>query len=671
MINLSLLENLPSFGKSGLKKNSPKSYNPEDSIFNSILGKLSGSRNKGFTNYNLYADPGKEPATEKGMNCSVKGVNFSVRGKKHFAVNREKKNKTGETIIPASLSNQLILFLKEQGFTIKEINNVLSSSRNKEGQINLDSIFTKLTGNISSDKMVAGVYDTAEGINKNLKNQFISFLKENGYPGEKLASLFPQNSKSSADINSQSAKGEQKSDSSDCSTCIKTSEIPKVAELLYRLGMKTGDVKRVLEKASNSNGDLDTGILKSAVNELLNGTVSDSDLTGLFKSNGISVTARVIDRTGQDIDRSSVMSLLNSGKDLTEKTMEKITELLREKGIPEKEIKSFLSSQNTGLKITNQEGISDSGKTGSWNERILGILKNEKIVISEEHSEQLTANKKTNKSGFVKGIELTKEKTIHDQSTGIAGNNKQDKNETGNPFSRTYGSSDQAADTLLKSNAENGLKNTGLKSFVEKGLNDTGIKSSKENAAGDNIRNTGGNINRTKENFDPAGISLSSEKSIKQAADINTARSSQSLPQPLPRILDKMFLMIRMGEQRSRIQISPPELGKLDIDLTIKGGHLHANMSAESIVVKELIESNLNQLKQQLNNQGLTVDKFEVMVGLDNGDKKNDQAWAGLKDNNQKGRRSVPGATAKAGDKDDSIKPVTVQPGNNQIDVHV
>ena len=53
----------------------------------------------------------------------------------------------------------------------------------------------------------------------------------------------------------------------------------------------------------------------------------------------------------------------------------------------------------------------------------------------------------------------------------------------------------------------------------------------------------------------------------------------------------------------------------LDLDLVIKQGHLEANLSAETLQVKELIEANLGQLKQQLTDLGFVVDKFEVIQG--------------------------------------------------------
>ncbi len=59
---------------------------------------------------------------------------------------------------------------------------------------------------------------------------------------------------------------------------------------------------------------------------------------------------------------------------------------------------------------------------------------------------------------------------------------------------------------------------------------------------------------------------------------------------------------------------------------------MQANVTTENPVVKEIIEANMNQLKQQLADQGFIVEKFEVMVG------QNDQ-------------RSRDGGTRSAGDR--------------------
>lgn len=126
--------------------------------------------------------------------------------------------------------------------------------------------------------------------------------------------------------------------------------------------------------------------------------------------------------------------------------------------------------------------------------------------------------------------------------------------------------------------------------------------------------------------------------------------------------------MIRGGEQRGSLHISPPELGKLDLDIVLKQGHLQANVTAENPVVKEIIEANMNQLKQQLADQGFIVEKFEVMVGLnDHGSRDGDTRTAGERRGhgarkNKMGAETAPVAAGVASNRTHDL---------NRIDVHV
>ena len=149
---------------------------------------------------------------------------------------------------------------------------------------------------------------------------------------------------------------------------------------------------------------------------------------------------------------------------------------------------------------------------------------------------------------------------------------------------------------------------------------------------------------------------------------VKQGNQNPNLPQPLPKVLDRMIWMIRAGEQKSSIRIHPPELGRLDLDLAIKNGHLQANLSAESTMVKEVIEANLNQLKQHLNAQGLIVDSFEVMVGLNDRRFKDGELWSGNRRNASSSKRSIASGNASVITKEPSGRPVDHM---YQIDVHV
>ncbi len=94
-------------------------------------------------------------------------------------------------------------------------------------------------------------------------------------------------------------------------------------------------------------------------------------------------------------------------------------------------------------------------------------------------------------------------------------------------------------------------------------------------------------------------------------------RAPVVLPEPLPKILDRMVWMVQGGIQRTTVELSPPELGKIQLSLVIENGQIRGVLGTESLGVKELVDANLNQLSSQLESLGFSVQSFQVMVGLD------------------------------------------------------
>jgi len=122
--------------------------------------------------------------------------------------------------------------------------------------------------------------------------------------------------------------------------------------------------------------------------------------------------------------------------------------------------------------------------------------------------------------------------------------------------------------------------------------------------------------------------SAPNSKSAPQAPADSTLRAPVVLPEPLPRILDRMVWMVQGGVQKTTVELSPPELGRIQLNLVIENGQIRAMMGTESPMVKELIEANLSQLRTQLEAQGFSVQSFEVMVGLNQHERPDhESAW--------------------------------------------
>jgi flagellar hook-length control protein FliK len=71
------------------------------------------------------------------------------------------------------------------------------------------------------------------------------------------------------------------------------------------------------------------------------------------------------------------------------------------------------------------------------------------------------------------------------------------------------------------------------------------------------------------------------------------------------------------GQSRTRLNLHPPELGQIQIEISLESNKLSATVITETQVVKELMESNLGQLRQHLAQHNLRLENFQVTVGTD------------------------------------------------------
>lgn len=81
----------------------------------------------------------------------------------------------------------------------------------------------------------------------------------------------------------------------------------------------------------------------------------------------------------------------------------------------------------------------------------------------------------------------------------------------------------------------------------------------------------------------------------------------------------RMGIAIQNKVARARIQLNPPELGRVDMELRVESGVLNARVRVEHGWVKETIESNLKTLRDSLQEQGITVESFTVDVKTGDG----------------------------------------------------
>lgn len=83
----------------------------------------------------------------------------------------------------------------------------------------------------------------------------------------------------------------------------------------------------------------------------------------------------------------------------------------------------------------------------------------------------------------------------------------------------------------------------------------------------------------------------------------------------LDQIVTGMKVQVNEGNSKVVLQLNPENLGKIALSISHEKGVITGQFVAESEAVKKIIESNLNQLKTQLQSQGINVDSLKIVVG--------------------------------------------------------
>ena len=90
----------------------------------------------------------------------------------------------------------------------------------------------------------------------------------------------------------------------------------------------------------------------------------------------------------------------------------------------------------------------------------------------------------------------------------------------------------------------------------------------------------------------------------------------------MEQIVRRAVIQVRDGQHEARIDLKPEFLGHVRMQVITENQQVTVKILTEFGFVKEMIENNIQQLKADLQQQGLEVDKLDVSVSRDaNGNK--------------------------------------------------
>ncbi len=150
-------------------------------------------------------------------------------------------------------------------------------------------------------------------------------------------------------------------------------------------------------------------------------------------------------------------------------------------------------------------------------------------------------------------------------------------------------------------------------------------------------KSAGVQVNVSNEQDQQQNVQIFGDVRVNMANTQDTASKSDfTMPQPvrtaevMNQVVENAKVVLGQDKSEMVIQLKPDHLGKLELKVVTEQGIVAAKFIAENQKVKEIIETNMQLLKDSLEKQGISVHSVSVQVGQDKkGDYQQQNAFAG------------------------------------------
>lgn len=93
----------------------------------------------------------------------------------------------------------------------------------------------------------------------------------------------------------------------------------------------------------------------------------------------------------------------------------------------------------------------------------------------------------------------------------------------------------------------------------------------------------------------------------------------KEIPRPVPlhvvhQVARQLGTALKRGENQIRVQLNPPDLGSIQLDMAMKNNVLKVAIVSEHHAVKELLVSHVHELKEALLEQGIELQSVDVQI---------------------------------------------------------
>lgn len=384
--------------------------------------------------------------------------------------------------------------------------------------------------------------------------------------------LFPQNQTSGvkekmADVSQTSAKGYEPHQYHKCDVKSKNASVDRATD--RTLNQKTSDYAKNVKDVLKEEFGVTEEELEEAM-ETLGLTVTDLMNPNMLAELVAELTG--CEDVSQLLCNGNFMNVMQAVNELTES-------LASELGVSLEELKQMLKSPEMSGDLAvdeSQNGFAGQATAMEETTAESNLTATESIVPESE--EQTTSDSSANQKAVLAGSQT--EEVPEEES---------EKNQSENLLEEMQDTEDTSE---TQTGAENNRNANQGKQFSQNGHSETGVPQT-------NISATGQMNTTYVQNAEAAGEFLRQV----DVADV------------IRQIVEYSRTTLGNAATTMEMQLNPEHLGKIYLEVTSKAGTVSAHLMAQNETVKEALEAQIVELKQNMNQAGIKVDAVEVTVG--------------------------------------------------------
>ena len=122
----------------------------------------------------------------------------------------------------------------------------------------------------------------------------------------------------------------------------------------------------------------------------------------------------------------------------------------------------------------------------------------------------------------------------------------------------------------------------------------------------------------------PAAVQASGEAQARGAAPagpvsqpVDAYLRAEVHRQVMEAALSRMSIAVRDGVAQARIQLDPPSLGRMHMEIRMQDGAMNAKVTVETAWARDAVMAGLRELRESLQRQGVSLENFSVDVRAD------------------------------------------------------